>query len=286
MLTKTLANLSTSRLLRCIVLPLFERLNPGDIRIRHHYTGQRMLLHSYRHKGYWFHGRRREQSTMQFFQQVLRPGDTVIEVGGHIGYLTMLFARLVGEAGHVVVFEPGRNNLPYLCANVAGLPSVQVIESAVSNADGTASFFEEELTGQNNSLFGDYERFERNRKFAFSRRAYHEQSVATVRLDSFIRGRGIRPDLLKIDIEGAEYMALVGAADALAECLPILMVEVTRQAPDVFCLLTGLGYQLFTPEGRPLRDAESVNENICAVHPTRHKDRLPHWDWAHGQVAA
>jgi FkbM family methyltransferase len=286
MFEKALSNLSSLRPLRRIVLPILERFNPGDLRIRHHYTGRRLLLHSYRHKGYWFHGRRREQETMQFFQRVLRPGDTVVEVGGHIGYLTMWFAELVGKTGRVVVFEPGRNNLPYLRANVAELPSVQIIEAAVSDRDGTATFFEEELTGQNNSLVGDYERFEQNRRSAFSKQCYHDRDVLTVRLDTFLRERSLRPDLVKIDIEGAELMALAGATDVLADQLPMLMVEVTRRSAEVFRLLTGIGYRLFTPAGGPLLDAESVNDNVCALHSAKHQDRLPDWPWGNEQAAA
>jgi FkbM family methyltransferase len=214
---------------------------------------------------------------MRFFQQVLRPGDTVIEVGGHIGYLTIWLAELVGTTGRVIVFEPGRNNLPYLCANVAGLTVVEIVEAAVSDRDGTASFFEEQLTGQNNSLLADYERFKVNREAAYSDERYDQRQVATVRLDTYIRDRGLRPDLIKMDIEGAEYLALSGATGILAEHRPMLMVEVTRQAVDVFSLLTRAGYQLFTPEGTPLRDAISLNENVCAVHPKNHATRLQQW---------
>jgi FkbM family methyltransferase len=177
----------------------------------------------------------------------------------------------------VVVFEPGRNNLPYLHANVAGIPAVEIVELAVADRDGTASFFEEELTGQNNSLLGDYERFQKNRQSAFSNERYRKREVATVQLDTFVRQRAIRPDLIKIDIEGAEFMALTGAIGMLTEHMPMLMVEVTRRAADVFALLAGAGYQLFTPEGQPVRDAESINDNICALHPMKHQARLPAW---------
>ncbi len=277
MLSKLLSNVSANRALRRIALPLLERFNPGDIRIRHHYTGERLLLHSFRHKGYWFHGRRREQATMKFFQQALRPGDTVVEVGGHIGYLTMLFAQLVGRTGRVVVFEPGRNNLPYLRANAKGQPDVEIVERAVSNQDGVATFFEEQLTGQNNSLLGDYQRFAQNRNMAFSNKGYQKCEVTTVRLDRFVQQRSLRPDLVKIDIEGAEYLALQGAAKMLAAHRPMLMIEVTNRAADVFQLLTSAGYLLFTPEGRPLVAGERSNDNICALHPDNHRGRMPHW---------
>jgi FkbM family methyltransferase len=166
------------------------------------------------------------------------------------------------------------------------LPRVEVVEAAVSDMDGVASFFEEELTGQNNSLLGDYERFEQNRKLAFSNQQYKERKVDTVRLDTFVRKRGLRPQLIKIDIEGAEYMALTGAREVLHEHLPMLMVEVTRQGSDVFDLLTSAGYLLFTPNGRRLRDGEALNDNICAVHPKRYADRLPSWPISHDRSAA
>lgn len=278
MLGNVLSRLSLARPLRQIVLPLFERFNPGDVGIRHHYTGRRLRLHSFRHRGYWYHGRRRERETMQFFERVLRPGDLVVEVGGHIGYITMWFAQLVGAAGRVVVFEPGRNNLPYLRQNVARLANVEIVESAVSNQDGTATFYEEELTGQNNSLLGDYERFTHNRESAHSSQQYYPCEVTTVRLDSFVNARSIVPTLIKIDIEGAELLALEGAKGNLVQHRPMLMVEVTRQADEVFKLLSGTGYMLFTPEGAPLRGPEAVTDNVCAVHWPTHQERLPaHW---------
>lgn len=278
MVGNVLSRLSLARPLRQVVLPLFARFNPGDVHIRHHYTGRRLRLHSYRHRGYWFHGRRRECETMRFFEQVLRPGDVVVEVGGHIGYLTMWFAELVGAAGRVVVFEPGRNNLPYLQHNVAQLANVEVVELAVSDHDGVASFYEEELTGQNNSLLGDYERFEHNRRSANSQQSYHRREVTTTRLDTFLGREAVVPDLIKIDIEGAEYLALAGAAGVLAQHRPMLIVEVTRQAEGVFKLLRSAGYLLFTPAGAPLCGPEAATDNVCAVHWPTHHRRLPaHW---------
>jgi FkbM family methyltransferase len=278
MLQRIAARIAASPMLRRVALPLFERCNPGDVRIRHHYTQQHFKLHSYRHKGYWFHGPRREQETMQLFARVLRPGDTVVEVGGHIGYLSLWFAELVGRHGHVVVFEPGQNNLPYLRENVAAAGNVEIVEAAVSDENGVATFYVEGLTGQNNSLLGDYARFAENRQRAFSNASYQEQQVQTLRLDDFVRSRGLHVDLIKIDIEGAEFLALSGAKELLAERQPMLLVEVTQRQDEVLDLLTGLGYQLFAPSGESLADAKDSDGNVCAVHPDRHRERLKTWD--------
>jgi FkbM family methyltransferase len=285
MFTNAMKVLSTRPALRRLVLPLLKRFNPGDIHIRHHYMGGRMRLHSFRHKGYWFHGQRREESTMDFFRTVLRPGDTVIEVGGHIGYLSMWFSELVGANGRVVVFEPGQNNLPYLRANVTSSPNVEVLPMAVSNLDGLAAFFEEELTGQNNSLLSDYDQFQANRSRAFSDAQYRQRETQVVRLDTWTAERDVTPDLVKIDIEGAESLALAGAVETLTKHRPLLMVEVTRASADVWNILNSLGYVLFSPEGDRLLEATALHGNVCAAHPLKHRPLLAHWAWPEAVAA-
>ena len=60
---------------RRTVLWLLRKFNPGDIRIRHHYTGTRLMIDAFKHKGYWFHGKRRESATMQLIGRIVKPGD-------------------------------------------------------------------------------------------------------------------------------------------------------------------------------------------------------------------
>src|SRR4029078_8562288 len=128
--------------------------------------------------------------------------------------------------------------------------------------DGVATFLEEQLTGQNNSLLGDYERFSQNRQLAFSNEAYERRDVTTVRLDTFLERRAMQPDFVKIHIEGAEFLALQGAMKMLREQRPILVVEVTCHADQVFQLLTSAGYLLFTPEGKRFGHGARLNENV------------------------
>ena len=196
-------------LLRRIFLPLLRRFNLGDITIRHHYTGDPVRLHSFRHKGYWYHGRRREQETMLLFRRLLRPGDSVIEVGGHIGYLSLYFKWLV-QSGNVFVFEPGVNNLPYIRRNV--LPrGIQLVEKAVGDRNGPETFFLESLTGQNNSFVPNFKELQYNVKNAHAGGpAVTEVTVEMVRLDDFINTHSIKPELVKIDVEGFELTVLKG----------------------------------------------------------------------------
>src|SRR4051812_36357932 len=60
-----------------------------------------------------------EETEARLFEQSIRPGDVVVDVGGHIGYYTLLAARAVGATGHVYAFEPERGNFALLAENVA-----------------------------------------------------------------------------------------------------------------------------------------------------------------------
>lgn len=261
--------------LRRIVLPVVKFLSPGNVRFRHHFTKQRYRLHFWRHKGYWYHGKRREAETMEFFRRALKPGDTAIEVGGHIGYISMWLAHLIGENGRLVVFEPGSNNLEYIRENVGGLENVELIEKAVSNEDGVARFFEETLTGQNNSLVEDYDLFEKNREAANSDQEYAVREVATVRLDGFVAENGLKPDVLKIDVEGAEMQVLEGARETLTEHQPAVVIEVTNRRDEVCGFLTDLGYALYDEYGF---EADPSNKlyNVFALRPDKHAQLIEH----------
>jgi FkbM family methyltransferase len=260
--------------LRRFALPLMSRFNAGDITIRHHHTGQPLRLHSFKHKGYWFHGRNRERATMELFARLLRPGDRVFEVGGHIGYIAMFFSHWVGPRGSVHVFEPGENNLPYLLHNTRELRNLTVVEKAAGASDGTARFFLEDLTGQNNTLVSNYDVFSENRARAHVDAGYRTTEVEVVRLDSFVAGSGCRPDFVKIDVEGAEVEVLRGMPTTLQKDRPGIMVEVTRSAEQVAQILTDAGYVLFDDALKERSTPAELRGNIFALHGVRHQDVL------------
>jgi len=253
---------------RRLALRIFRRVNPGDVTIRHHWTGDPVRLHSFKHKGYWWHGKRREQETIEGFQRLIRPGDTVFEVGGHIGYLSLIYANLVGAGGRVLVFEPGANNLPYLKRNIGPLRHVELVEKAVSDTSGTVTFWLEDLSGQNNSLIQDYHLLKGNIELAGLNNAVNKQAVTvqSVTLDDFI-GASRPPAFVKIDVEGAELMVLCGAAGMLECRETVLMVEVTREAEAIHALFVGAGYRLFHADRRPVSSHETMVGNVfCLPH--------------------
>ena len=256
--------ISNIRWLRKLLLPAFSRFNPGDVSIRHHYTGDRFSLHSFRHKGYWWHGRDRERETMEKFQALVRPGDAVFEVGAHIGYITLWLSKLVGPTGKVFAFEPGTNNLPYLQRNVGSRPNVEIIRQAAGEQCGIATLWTESLTGQNNSFVPAFEVLKANEQNAVKAQV-DPVSVDTITLDAFFEARNVWPRLLKIDVEGFEYEVLSGARKLLRAAQPALMVEVQRRHDEVFQLLSSLGYRMTSTDGREARSARDLHLNTFCV---------------------
>jgi FkbM family methyltransferase len=229
--------------------------NPWD-------RGQWVRLNLYRHKGYWFHGKRREYATMMRFGEIIRSGDVVYEIGGHIGFITQYFSKLVGSKGQVIVFEPGQNNLPYITNNVRERPNVTLERYAVSNQRGHASFYVEDLTGQNNSLINEYDVFTENAGRAYSNAKYHVVTVECVTLDEFVASGNPIPAFIKIDIEGAEIMALTGMRGLLTRHRPILMVEITASNAGVEQLLHEAGYLMQDASNNPVQSLATFRGNL------------------------
>lgn len=260
--------------LRRAALHIFRRFNPGDIEIKHHWTGDQLHLHSFKHKGYWWHGKKRERQTIECFQKLVTKGDLVIEIGGHIGYFSILYANLVGSQGRVFVFEPGDNNLPYLRRNIAKHPNVEILEKAVSNQNGIVKFWLEDLSGQNNSMVENYHLLDGNIALAGLGSNVHkrEVQVPSITLDSFveeIRLKNLTPGFIKVDVEGAEFLVLKGAKGLLAERQIPLMVEVTCDADSIFDLMQTAGYRMFLETGEELLSAATMVGNIFCL-PNKH----------------
>jgi FkbM family methyltransferase len=139
------------------------------------------------------------------FRAAVRPGATVLDVGANVGAYTLLFARWAGPNGRVVAFEPAPDAAAGLRRHAAlnGLTAtIDVQQSAVAGSVGTARFACSEASGANAIVDGAP--------------GLNTIEVATVTLDAFCAGRRIHPDVIKIDVEGAELDVLKGARQMLA----------------------------------------------------------------------
>jgi FkbM family methyltransferase len=166
-----------------------------------------------------------EQDTQDVLELWLRPGMAVYDVGANVGFVTVIAARLVGEKGHVCSFEP----VPMLAdlavhnANLNQFRQVSVHRIALSDQDGEAVF-----QVSKNLTMGKLA----NRE-SHASNAANDLLVSKRKLDSLVATDGLPyPDLVKIDVEGAEAAVLDGATEVLQRARPALLIELhsTNQA--------------------------------------------------------
>lgn len=241
-------------MIRRVAMPIFSRVNLGNITVKHAFTGQNLYLHSFRHKNYWFHGKDREWESMALFRELVRPGDTVLDAGANIGHISMYLGTLVGDRGRVYAFEPGQNNLPYLTRNVAQSGNITIVPHALGSKAEVRPFHLENLTGQANSFLSEFRILEGAARSHFMKVQTRSVPVQILRGDDFLKANGIRADFLKMDIEGFEYEALQGLEKTLHESHPAMMVELQVHYEEIFSMLSSMGYLIFRPDRSRVTD--------------------------------
>ena len=176
------------------------------------------------------------------------PGAVVWDVGAHVGFFALSLARVVGPDGLVVAFEADDANVEALRAAVDrnGLTNVEIRSVAVWSTPGTVEFERRsDGAGATHGAVVD---------------SGSGVTVLATSLDAEAKERR-SPDLVKIDVEGAEEQVLLGARRLLMEHRPVVVCEVhvTRRGhedllPRVRSLLEQAGYTVeeLDPGRRPV----------------------------------
>lgn len=150
----------------------------------------------------------------RMLDRLLRPGAIAVDVGANIGYNTLYAARRVGRSGRVYALEPAQDNLAVLYANLFAnrFANVIVLPYAAGSRREVKPFFLRGEVSAVNSLFHDN----------FYAAVTGTTEVLIAPLDDLIPET---PDLVKIDVEGAELDVLQGMARMLASPSLRLIVE-------------------------------------------------------------
>jgi FkbM family methyltransferase len=163
-----------------------------------------------------------EQELSSFLLRALRPGDVFIDVGAHIGYFSMLAAKLVRPTGAVFSFEPEPDNFARLTrhARENDLPHVQAFNMPVAAQPGEIEFFVNADNDGGHALW-DPGRHPFNQR---SRAEVTRKRLCAASLDRFevLQTRPARA--IKIDTEGAEHQVLLGARRWLEERRTLFLV--------------------------------------------------------------
>lgn len=167
-----------------------------------------------------------EPDTVRELMRHVPAGGTFVDVGAHIGWYSLKAAKVVGPHGHVIAVEPNRETLIWLRDNIraSGAASVVAVAPvACSDSETTLMFYAAPHGNTGESSLS-------------STNALQEGAVAASypvrarRLDDIVTEAGAaRVDAIKIDVEGAEFLALKGASETLDRYRPAVAVELVNR---------------------------------------------------------
>jgi len=151
-----------------------------------------------------------EEYTSSVFKQYVKSGMVVLDIGANIGYFTLLAASLVGDSGKVFAFEPELKNYSLLSKNIEinGYKNVIAVPKAVSDKVGELQLFLDREESGGHSLF-------KASAIRGNENSIEAITVNTTSIDEFFGDSGQVVDIIKIDIEGAEVMALNGMQNTI-----------------------------------------------------------------------
>lgn len=173
------------------------------------------------------------------FLKALGPGQIVYDVGSYIGIWAILAARVVGTAGRVVAFEPAPASVRLVRRHIRlneVAEIVTVVEAAIGDASGASEFYEACLSPENSLL-------------TKTGSLWHAVSVPMLTLDEYASQTGLYPDVVKVDVEGAELQVLKGAQHLLTQRRPMVFCELHRFAWQAFGFSEGHFWQALVDFG-------------------------------------
>jgi FkbM family methyltransferase len=190
-----------------------------------------------------------ELKKQQALERFVRPGMTVYDVGANAGFYTLFFSRLVGDMGRVFAFEPCPYVARFLVDHVRmnRVSNVRVIQAAMARQTGLIGmstdrgFSENQISNDGNSAL----------------------MVPSLSLDTSSLPA---PDLIKMDVEGAESEILRGAYNTLRKTQPVVFVALhgSQQREECPELFREAGYAVYDLDGQ-LIDGISPVDEICAL---------------------
>lgn len=165
-----------------------------------------------------------------------RESKCFFDVGAHVGYISLPVASVLPKGSHQVAFEPSDANLQklklHLYAN--NFNNVKIVQSLVGDRHGHSEMFYESVGhhGQNSQKPIAIE------KLLIEHGRFKKSERPMISIDGFCTENNLIPDLIKMDIEGAEIDALRGARDVLSKHRPIIFLSVHPRH------IEGFGYHI------------------------------------------
>lgn len=206
-------------------------------------------------------GHATEPLTAALFKRLLQPNDTLVDVGAHVGWLSLIGAKAVGPQGKVIAVDPQPYNCDRILTNAQlnDFRNISVVVGAAGAEPGFVRLFNQSATDKarltlNGAGVNDT-------SASFLTPIYSVAQLLDVFELKIVK-------LLKIDVEGFEGMVFRGAAPVLDRIENIVfehLPENNRDFASIGALLAGAGFELVTIEGAALDERRAPPEhNIWA----------------------
>ena len=180
-----------------------------------------------------------DPALLRLAAEVVRPGDTVWDIGANMGLFSMAAAVMAGPEGQVLAVEPDTDLVGLLRRSAAGASRhapVEILPAAVSDTVSVARFRIAQRNRATSHLAGFGS--------AMAGGVRSTRLVPTVTLD-WLAARFPAPDVLKIDVEGAELAVLAGGGEVLDGSRAVICEVTGHNTAAVSELLSARGYTLY-----------------------------------------
>jgi FkbM family methyltransferase len=224
-----------------------------------------------------------EPSIVALFQAISKTFQPKVffDIGANLGYYSWL---LLSDSQEIqcYLFEPDPTNADCIRKTIkhAGL-TAKLFQFAVSDENGEAEFAIDALSGATGTLEVENCRFNEI-QYGSNAQIIHVKQVVLDEL--FFQEQLSAPDLIKIDVEGAEYKVLAGAQKLIEKCQPLLIIEcLSEKTRDLLSWLQSLGYILMDADNATEYKPDS--QMILAV-PQKYDNKIPNLlaEWKNSQL--
>lgn len=195
-----------------------------------------------------------DKNLLAVLLKIISPGFKIIDIGANIGYYTSFFSIYAGENGKIIAFEPENENFRKLRERKFKYHNVEIHKMAVGDKTESRFMYLSEHYNVDHRMYPDT----------------HNQTriqINTVALDDFLKEYPM-PDLIKMDIQGYEYHALLGMTNTLKKaenitlCMefwPYGLKKAGYGQEKLLALLAELNFQIFFLDGpflKPITDSK------------------------------
>jgi len=206
--------------------------------------GKRWIVGAGDNNGFWLGSY--ELETPRILEQNISIGDVVYDIGANVGFYTLLASFLTGKRGQVLSFEPFPTNIRFLRRHILlnKFTNVSIFEAAIADKEGVMCF-KEGVNSAEGRLSDE-----------------GNLQVKVMALDKLVRDKVIPPpQMMKIDVEGAELKLFEGASEVIKGYRPKIILSTHGEIVHDACIkyLQSMGYRLEAiPSTQSLEETRSI----------------------------